>query len=418
MWNLDQWQEISHSIRKHKLRTFLTGFGVAWGIFMLVILLGTGKGLEKGVSSEFEGFAQNSLWIWGSTTSLPHKGLPAGRLVKFDGNDIYNMKQVIPGIRYISQHGQLFGADANVYYQNNSGTFNVKAVNPDFAKIKLIETESGRLINQLDYQQQRKVVVIGEKSLNVLFGDSDPLGEFIKIKGEYFRVIGVLKTESRGMIRFGDEASDIYIPYTTFKLLFNPDDKVSQIAIVPEQNVSAVELEGKVKHYLANRYNYDPEDPRALWVHNWESTTSSFSALFTGINIFLWIVGISTLVGGIVGVSNIMLVTVRERTREIGIRKALGATPSSIVNLIIQESIIITVISGYIGLVLAALILRLVNFLLEQSPESMSFIKNPTVDINIAIAASIVLIFAGALAGFIPARKASKIHPIEALRYE
>jgi putative ABC transport system permease protein len=412
MFDKEKWQEIFQSIGAHKMRSFLTGFGVAWGIFMLVMLLCVGKGFKNGVISKFSGSAKNSIQVFGNTTSLPYKGLPINRWIHASSEDLDIMKKTIPEIKYITPEVEL--ADAGfISYNNKSGTFTVKAIDPDYNQIEYSKIAQGRQIDPIDRIQKRKVAVIGEKVMKQLFKDKNPIGEYMNIKGNYFMVVGVVIPDTNKIMNFGSEAS-IFIPYSTYRQTFNDDDKIEHFDVAGDEQVSGAEIEAKVKKYMADKYVFDIKDNRAIWIQNNESMMKGINSLFSGLNIFLWIIGISSLVGGIVGVGNIMLVTVKERTKEIGIRKALGAIPASIIGLVIQESIVITTFAGVAGLLLASGILELIGYFTK----SVSFFQHPEIDLNIAVSSIVVLIIAGALAGYIPARNAAKVSPIEALRYE
>jgi len=417
MFDLDKWQEIFLSLRKHKLRTFLTGFGVAWGIFVLIILLGSGQGLHNGILTNFSGYASNAIWVSGRITSLPYKGLPDGRRIRPSIRDLELMKKNIPGIQYLSPQVQLVSSGL-ITYKEKEGSFSVQGIYADYFKIELLDAKLGRLLNQLDDKEKRKVAVIGKKAHEILFEEKNPEGEYIKIKNEHFKIVGVFDKVSK--MRGRDEAS-IFIPYSSLIQTFNQNDAVSQFCLTPGKEIAASIIETKIRGFLASRCEFDVKDKRALWISNLEEQFKVFNALFSGIAIFLWIIGISTLVGGVVGVGNIMLVTVKERTKEIGLRKSLGATPNSIIALVLQEAIVITTIAGYTGMIFGILILKLSAMLVNNmgdEGQAFTFFKNPEIDIKIALLATFVLIIAGAIAGFIPARKAAKIRPIEALRYE
>jgi len=412
MLDREKWMEIFQSIRKHKLRTFLTGFGVAWGIFMLVILLCVGKGFEHGVINQFSGSSEKSIQVWGGITSVPYKGLPINRYIRCTSEDLNQIRATIPEVAHISPEVELDNPGM-IIHGKNSGNFSIVGIYPEFTKIKYLNIQEGRGINPIDYQQQRKVAVIGSKSKKQLFKDKNPIGESINIRGNYFMVIGVVAIDTTKIFNFGAE-KNIYIPYSTYKQTFTAEDYVQQFNAVAGEGSSATEIEWKIRHYLAKKYIFDPEDNRAVWIQNNESSMKATSTLFTGLNIFLWIIGISTLVGGIVGVGNIMMVTVKERTKEIGIRKALGAIPSSITGLVIQESIVITTLSGLVGLILASGVLEVVGYFTR----GVAYFQHPQIDLNLSFSALGILVIAGALAGYIPARNASKVSPIEALRYE
>lgn len=412
MFEIDKWQEIYSTIRKNKLRTFLTGFSVAWGIFMLIILLGSGKGLENGVQAQFAGGATNGIWISNGMTSLQFKGLKVGRQIKFTNEDYSFLKSSIKGPDHIS--ARLFLGNNLISYKNQYGSFFVSPCHPDYGFIKTIDIIQGRFLNNIDITEFRKVAAIGEKVKIALFKGSDTvaLGKYIKINGVLFNVVGVFRDYSRN----DDEQKRVYIPITTAQRVFSGANIVNQIsfttgAATPEEADQMVE---QSKFLLAKRHTFDPKDNRAINVWNKSEDVRKFTSLFAGIRLFIWIIGIGTIIAGIVGVSNIMMIVVKERTKEIGIRKALGATPLSIIGLIMQEAIAITSFAGYVGLVFGVGILELVR---KYMPPT-NFFKNPEANFSIAISATILLIIAGSLAGLVPAIKAAKVRPVDALRDE
>jgi putative ABC transport system permease protein len=415
MFDLDKWQEIYNTMRAHKLRTFLTAFGVAWGIFMLVLLLGAGKGLENGVLKIFGSMAKNTMWIWGGRTTIPYKGLQPGRFVRYTNEDYQALKNDFPEIKFLAPSSRLPGSFL-IINKDKSGSFSVEGHYPDLSNVKVMTYPKGRFINDSDIKEKRKVAVIGSRPVEMLFDQEDPIGKYIQIKGVYFLVVGtfaVETTEEGGR----SDAEKIFIPLTTLQQTFNQQN-LDNFAITPEDNIDPEELEGRIKVKLASRHNMSPDDSKALGSFNSGKAVQKFVALFTGISIFIWVVGIGTIIAGIVGVSNIMLIIVKERTREIGIRKALGATPRSIVTLIIQEAIVITSFAGYIGLVLGVALLEGMKSFMKSAKIESPFFSNPDIDIKIAIIAMVILVVSGALAGLFPARKAASINPIEALKAE
>jgi len=412
MFELDKWQEIYTTIRKNKLRTFLTGFAVAWGIFMLIILLGSGKGLENGVYDQFRGGANNGIWISSGMTSKEFKGLKAGRLIKFTNEDYKILKSAIRDHEYISS--RMFLGNNITSYKNEYGSFYLSPCHPDYGKIKEVEMTEGRFLNKLDVDQFRKVAAIGEKVKTDLFKGADTvaLGEYININGILFRVIGIFKDFGRD----DQEQRRIYIPITTAQRVFSGQNVISQISFTtgdaPPGKVDR--MVDQSRDLLAKRHTFDTGDEQAVNIWNKSEEFRRFQGLFMGIRLFIWIVGIGTIVAGIVGVSNIMMISVKERTKEIGIRKAIGATPFSVISLILREAIIITGFAGYIGLALGIGVLELIS---GNLPE-IDFFRSPEADFSVAVGATVLLIIAGTLAGFFPARKAAGIKPIEALRDE
>lgn len=409
MFDLDKWQEIISTIRKNKLRTFLTGFSVAWGIFMLIILLGSGYGLENGVKREFEGDAVNYISINSGITSMPYKGMKPGRFLRFENADKEMLGQ-IDQVDKSSSRTFVFNGQ-NISYKNEYGSFDIFAITPEYYYVESLKITNGRYINDYDLENFRKSVVLGKVVKEALFKQMEPVGEYIKINGVPFKVVGWFDDPG------GDrDVSRVYIPVTTAQRVFNMGNQIRNVCLMldnantEESNVVLAEA----RNQLARKYKFNPEDPRALFVYNSIENFQQFMDLFAGIRIFIWIIGIGTIIAGIVGVSNIMMIVVKERTKEIGVRKSMGATPWSIISLILQESVLITAFAGYIGLVLGVGLLELVSNALP----STDYFANPEVDFTIAIGATMILIFAGTLAGFVPARKAAAIKPVEALRDE
>ncbi len=412
MFEIDKWQEIYSTVKKNKLRTFLTGFSVAWGIFMLIILLGSGNGLENGIKENFKGGAINGVWISSGITSKQYRGLKIGRRIDFKNDDYKMLKTAIQGEDRIS--ARLFSGNTLTSYKNNYGSFFLSPCHPDYGYIKEVEMLNGRFLNSLDIIDFRKTAVIGEKVKAELFKGSDTMaiGKYININGVLFQVVGIFRDFSRN----DHEQRRIYIPISTAQRVFQGNDIISQISFTtgnatPEE---ADQMVNTARMMLSNKHTFDPEDLQAVELWNKNEDVRRFTALFSGIRIFIWIIGIGTIIAGVVGVSNIMMIIVNERTKEIGIRKTLGATPFSIITLILQEAIVITAFAGYIGLVLGIGILELVS---KNLPPS-EFFRNPEANLSIALGATILLVVSGAIAGFVPGMKAAKIKPIEALRDE
>tara|TARA_B100001109_G_scaffold254720_1_gene255272 strand:+ start:994 stop:2229 length:1236 start_codon:yes stop_codon:yes gene_type:complete len=411
MFDRDKWQEILHTISKNKLRTFLTGFSVAWGIFMLIILLGSGTGLRNGVKDQFKDTASNSIWVFSNQTQLPYKGMKPGRFIRFTNQDYKMLSEDIPGIGESSGRFYIPGS-SDVSYDGEKFDFGVRTVHPGHQYIEKTLTIEGRFINELDLQEKRKVASIGTLAKKALFKNKNPIGEYIKVKGVPFKVIGVFEDEGGE-----NEQEVIYLPISTAQMVFNGQDRVHQLMFtVGDANIAeSKEFEREIRNRLAETHHFDPNDQRAVRYWNNVEEFMKFQNLFDGIQIFIWVIGIMTIIAGIVGISNIMLIVVKERTKEIGVRKALGATPWSIISLIMMESVLITTVSGYIGLVLGVGLVELVS---ANMPPDSEFFKNPEVNFQVAITATVVLVLAGTLAGLVPARKAASIKPIVALRDE
>jgi putative ABC transport system permease protein len=412
VFDWDKWQEIFETMKKNRLRTFLTGFSVAWGIFMLIILLGSGNGLENGVRKEFEGDATNTLWINPGQTSVAYKGLKSGRNIQFTNEDYELIKKDIPNIDKISGRINVW-RNNTVSYKKEYGNYDIIACHPGYGYYETLTVLFGRWLNDEDISEFRKVVIISTIVRDALFkGGEEPLGKFIDVSGIPFKVVGVFTDVG------GDrDLQRIYVPLSTAQRIFNYGNKITTIGIVTKD----IDVEDSkamaedVRQTLAQVHKFDPNDQRAVFVWNNLEQFKQFLNLFASIRLFIWIIGIGTIIAGVVGVSNIMMIVVKERTQEIGIRKALGATPWSIVSLILLESVLITSFAGYIGLVMGVGLLELISPVFANSD---TFFKNPEVNITVALGATAVMVVSGMLAGFVPARKAAKIQPIEALRYE
>ncbi|MBN2595790.1 MAG: ABC transporter permease [Marinifilaceae bacterium] len=408
MFDLDKWQEIFETIRKNKLRTILTGFSVSWGIFMLIILLGSGNGLQNGVLDQFKQDAVNSLWIYSGRTSLPFSGMKAGRRIQFTNDDYQKTKDSGLDIDKISSRYSIFRNNL-ISYKTEFVNYNIIAVHPDTETLESTSNIKGRFLNDVDIKDFRKVTAISTVVEEALFKREDPIGKYVKINGIPFQVIGVFTDYSER------DLQRVYVPISTAQKVFNGANRISNMSFTT--NTPDIESLQAMEQYLrksfAVRHKFDLADRRAMWINNNMENYQRTMALFSGIRIFVWIIGIFTIIAGIVGVSNIMIIVVRERTKEIGIRKALGATPNSIVGLVLLESVLITSAAGYIGLVLGVILLEVL------APHTqIEFFMNPSVDLSVGIQATLVLVFAGLLAGFFPAWKAANVKPIEALAHE
>lgn len=410
MFDIDKWQEIFETIRKNKLRTFLTGFSVMWGIFMLILLLGAGNGLENGTKRQFNDVAQNSIWLFEGKTSMAYKGYKPGRKIEFTNEDYELLKKNIPGLEYITGRFYIWG-DYSIYYKNEYGFFEIRACHPDHLHLEKTIMTSGRFINNTDLKEFRKTTVIGTLVASQLFKKENPIGKYVNVAGIPFKVIGVYDDE-------GDKSQTktVYLPITTAQRVFNGKNRMQRIMFtIGNANARQAKLiEEYVRELLGDKHEFDPKDKNAIFSWNTIEEFEKFGNLFKGIRIFIWVIGIGTIIAGIVGVSNIMLILVKERTREIGVRKALGATPRSIISLILQESIMITAFFGYIGMVMGVFLLEIV----ARNIPKVEFFYQPEVNLRVAISATFLLIIAGAIAGFIPARRAAAIKPVEALKEE
>jgi len=413
MFRINDIQEIFATLKQNKLRTALTGLSVSWGIFILIVLLGAGNGLRNGVTSNFADRSTNSLQLWSGRSSIPYKGLKTDRSLLFSEKELNTMLTELPEIKngtaviYVQQ---------NIVYKNEYGSYRVCGVNPNYSNIfnLTFEADGGRFINELDMQNRNKTVVIDKKMAEELFKGKTALGEYIQIGTIMFRVVGInSKKEEWG----GPQA---YIPFTTAQTIYNPNKKFYNMAFLMDglkTEKENNEFNNHVRNVMSQSLQFDSTDPQAIWIQNNQKSYLETMRIFGGINIFVSIIGIFTLIAGIVGVSNIMLVSVKERTREIGIRKAIGAPPASILRSIILESVLITAIFGYIGMILGTGIIEIINMIMSQSGgNGPTVFKDPTVEMSYMFLATVILIISGVIAGYIPARRAVKIKPIEAMR--
>ena len=420
MFDYDKWHEIFQTLRKNKLRTFLTMFGVFWGIFMLVILMGSGNGLENGVAVEFSGWATNSGFLWSNRTTMPYDGLQPGRFIRFTNDDTEALRSKVKNLDNLAPR-VIMGRRStgnNIVHGNKSGAFRVYGDYPDYQKVQIVDILNGRHLNKLDILEKRKVAVIGNHIAKVLFEkDENPVGQYIQVNTIYFKVVGVFRSKRKAEQADRDEQT-VYVPFSTFQQAFNYGNRVNWFAFTAKPGIMVSELEKDIVKVLNERHHIHPDDKNALGTENLEEEFGKVSRLFNGIDIFVWIVGVGTLLAGVIGVSNIMLIIVKERTKEIGIRKSLGATPMSIVSMIIQESTFITLVAGYIGIFLGTLILAGVSYAIEMLELDNMMFKNPEISWQTALVALVVLVASGMLAGLIPARKAAKVNPIIALHAE
>ena len=414
MFDAEKWAEIFDTIGKNKLRTVLTGFSVFWGIFMLIILLGAGAGLQNGFSYNFRNTAGNTITLYGGQTSKPWQGLAVDRPVQLDTRDVEALRYAIPGLETISGNFRVWRGNSNLSRGKNFGNFTINGVTPDITDLQNQVIVSGRFINEMDQHRTRKVIVIAEDCRDALFKDEDPINQWLQVNNIPFQVVGVYRFEAGG--RGQNQSSQVFIPLSVAQRVFNAEQDVDRImfSFSDASLPGAAQAEQRALAVLASRHHFDPTDDQAVYVNNNVENADTFGKIFGGITAFLWIIGIGTLIAGIVGVSNIMLILGKERTREIGIRKSLGATPANVTGQVIMEAVFVSAVAGYFGLVCGV---GLLETLSKVIPGNEMFM-NPTVDIKVALYATTVLIVSGALAGLIPARRAAAIRPIEALRDE
>lgn len=419
MFNRDRWNEILEALTSNVFRTILTAFGVFWGIYILILLLAAGKGLENGVKMDFGGRATNTMSMWTQGVSKPYKGLPKGRRFSYKIDDVVAIKENIPDLKIVSPRNQLggWGGSNNVVRGLNTGAYNVYGDYPEVIQQEPMDIIDGRFINYNDINDNRKVAVIGEAVYSEMYDKNEEIKDsYIKINGVNFSVIGVYKRKTTG----GDNEEgqkQIFVPFTAFSQAFNRGDRVGWMMITANDNVPITSIKEDIFSLMRERHTIHPDDKRAIGHWDVYEEYSKIEGLFSALNIIAFVVGVMVLLSGIIGISNIMLIVVKERTKEIGIRRALGATPWSIKGQILLESIFLTIISGMVGIIFGSLTIYGLNAILEANGPVDMF-ANPSVDLRVILAALAILIISGLLAGFIPAQNAIKVKPVEALRTE
>ena len=418
MFDIDRWKEIIHTLKSNRLRTILTAFGIFWGIFMLVVMLGAGNGLNNGIFKNMGDFATNSAFMWTQTTAKPYAGFNKGRRWNFKNSDVETLRTNITGLDKLAPRLQGWGGNGstNAMYGKNTGSFSIFGDFPDWNFIDPLEIVSGRFINDMDIVQNRKVAIIGRRVKETLFEkDQDPIDKFIRVNGVYFKVVGVFHSKKGGgQSERGEQ--NIHIPFTTLQRVYNYGDIVGWFALTAKPDVSVASVAEEMMKLLKKQHKISPDDERAIGHFNVEKEFKKLSGLFTGINLLIWIVGIGTLIAGAIGVSNIMLVVIRERTNELGIRRAIGASPSTIIIQVLLESIVLTTAAGWAGLSAGVGVVQLLYSATLNAEETI--IYKPEVSFNIAILALAILVVVGMIAGLLPAWRAVKMKPIDALRAE
>ena len=417
LFKADTWDEIFSSINKNRVRTILTVIGVLWGIFVYIAMSGVAKGLDNGFERQFESVAMNSLFAWSQSTSKPYKGFKTGRRIQLKLSDVEVLKKRVPEIQYIAPRnatGVFGGSPALTVKGQKSGNYNVYGDFPVYTKIATKKIfDQGRFINQSDIDFDRRVCIIGERTKRELFEDSEEaVGSFLRINGIYFRVVGVHKFVPGGGF---ESDGDIFIPFTTFNKLYNKADGVDFMSIAAFDDADIIQVEKDVKTVLKSIHQVDPTDERAFGSFNLGEVFGRIKGFANGLTFLSLVIGIATILAGVIGIGNILLISVKERTKELGVRRALGATPSEVRNLILLESVFLTVISGVMGIILGAGTLSLVNRLTKDTDFPYT---NPTVPIPYVLGALVLMVVLGTLIGLIPAQRAVSIRPIEALREE
>lgn len=414
----DLFHEILSTLSKNKTRAIMTSFSIGWGILMLILLLGAGKGLQNGMENNYRSSSKNALWIRSGRTQVAHEGLKAGRYIRFNDEDMEALNREFEDIIENSSGRFRVGYEASISYENEYGNYFIEGVLPEFNKIQFFKQMEGRYINQIDNDEFRKVIVISTSIKKTLFKDEEAIGKYVRVRGVPFMVVGIIED-----IRNRDRELT-FLPLSTSKRVFNGSNRLNEMAIVT--NAKTVEENKKIEESiiktLSERHRISLEDTKALRISNKLEQFKQTQGISAGIRVFIWVIGIMTIVAGVVGVSNIMIILVKERTKEIGIRKAIGATPWSVIRLILSESTFITILAGFFGLVLGMLMLAGASAFIENIAKDSQGIENafynPSADVSVALWALLVLVVSGIIAGYIPARKAAAIKPIEALHDE
>jgi len=421
MFKKDNWDEILQALTANVFRTVLTAFGVFWGIFILVILLAAGKGLENGVKRGFDGIATNTMFMWSQTTSKAYKGLPKTRRYDFRNSDVAALRAALPDLLYVSPRNQLgdFNGTNNVVRGTKTSSFTIYGDYPELIKQQPMDIIKGRFINQQDINERRKVAVIGKGVISELYGkEEESIGTYVKINGVNFMVVGVYNSKQQGG-NAEQEQKNIFVPFTTFQQAFNYGDKVGWMALTAKDETSITALKPKILELIKSLHSINPADDRAVGNFDLYEQFNKVQSLFTILTIIAYFVGSLVLISGVIGISNIMLIVVKERTKEIGIRRALGATPAAIRGQILSESIFLTIISGMLGIAVATGIIAILNIALaSMPPNSDTMFANPSVDLRVVFVALLILVGSGLLAGFIPAQTAINVKPVDALRSE
>jgi putative ABC transport system permease protein len=421
MFDRDKWNEILEALTANTFRTILTAFGVFWGIFILVILLAAGNGLENGVKKGFDGIATNTMFMWSQTTSKPFKGLPATRQFDFKNVDVTALKENFPDLLYVSPRNQLGGFEGanNVIRGTKTAAYTIYGDYPELIKQESMDIIKGRFVNQQDIVLKRKVAVIGQGVISEMYEKAEEvIGTYIKINGVNFMVVGVYNSKSRNNGDAESAQKNIFMPFTTFQQAFNYGDTVGWMALTANDDASITELKPKILDFMKSRHSIHPQDDRAIGNFDLFQEFSKIQGLFLILRFIAYFVGTLVLLSGVIGISNIMLIVVKERTKEIGIRRALGATPGAIRSQILSEAIFLTIIAGMFGIALATGLLAVLNMVLESMPSEGMMFANPSVDLTVVFIALFILIGSGLLAGLIPAQTAINVKPVDALRTE
>ena len=412
--DLDSYREILDTLTRNKSRSFLTGFGIFWGVFMLVALIGGGNGLKEMLNKNFEGFATNSAMVWAQPTTKAYKGFRKGRWWEMDYNDVTRLKQSVPELDVVSP--VLFSNGGTAYFGDRKSTVEINGVQADYQRVIEPKMRYGRFLNDMDVSQHRKVCVIQKKTYKELFpGGGDPCGSYIRVDSVYYQIVGVDYNTSQGMSFGGDNGTTMLLPITLMQQTYNMGQNIHMIACTGRKGVVMSSIAPRIRETVARAHSVDPTDEQGVMVFNTEVLFQMLDNLFNGVNFLIWLVGLGTLLAGAIGVSNIMMVTVRERTTEIGIRRAIGATPRNILSQIISESIVLTLVAGMSGILFAVFILQMLEM---GNTEDGIVAAHFQVGFWTAILAAVVISLMGVLAGLAPAARAMSIKPVDAMRDE
>lgn len=418
MFDLDYWQEIWSTISRNKLRSFLTGFGVFWGIFMLVVLIGVSNSFKGGMAKIVDGFSPNTCFFWTDATSEPYQGFKKGRHWDMNNRDMELIRQKAKSVEYISPMLFAGSGSKNVVNKHKAASYMVKGVYPANFLMERPHIESGRVINELDIQANRKVCVIGEEVAKTLFKEGEnPIGQNLRVNGIYFQVVGVIFTISNVQIG-GSINETVFLPFSTMQKAFNQGDKIHFLACTSKPGQPASQVEDEVKTILKAAHKISPKDDKAVSGFNIEEMVKMFTYLFAGVDFIAFFVGLGALLSGIIGISNIMMVTVKERTREIGVRRALGAKPVTIVKQIVSESFVLTSLAGIGGFLLGIGLLQLIDKAMTAGSMKIPLFVPPFVSFTTAVWAIVILVLSGIVAGLLPATRALKVKAIDAIRDE
>lgn len=420
MFDFDGIHEIWQTITRNKTRSLLTAFGVFWGIFLLVVLSSTGNGFENGLMKQVEGVTPNTGFFFTGQTSEPYKGYQKGRRWSMQLADLEAIREEFPCVKAISPEASVWSSeDKNVVYGSRGGSFSVKGVLPEYNDIHRSKIMKGRFINATDIADSRKVCLLGKKVYETMFGKGEsPIGKMVKVNGIYFQVVGVVRSYTENVNINGSVDESVILPFTTMQQVYAIGDKINFFAFVADDNTPISDIEDDIKQLIKQRHDIAPTDKDAIESFNLSEVFKAFKGLFFGIHLLIWIVGLGTLMSGIIGVSNIMLVTVKERTREIGVRRAIGAKPKDIIGQVLSESLLLTTLAGLVGLCLGVGIMAIVAAVVAANPNDSMMFQDPNLGFGAALTATVIVIVSGLLAGVLPAWRAIQIKAIDAIREE